>query len=351
MGLGRSSCSSSLPPGWEQQTPVSLLTACWSTRSTHTWTLPSTRRAVGPRLHTGQPTCFDLSSALGPLGPRPISSVTTHNLIVSTLCPLSTSAREKCTVRKHTCTRACTLYTHTHRKKKKTKRHTQTLYRRRILPHANTVCHTKPCGASAPLPLCLLNCLGFLLLSASSVCFRRSRVPSFTLVNTPILWTMFIPIKGETIIVFLCELCQGQSTDLPYLHHRWWELLSYRLQRVAQIDQGCCVAKAITLFKLTYEICVFKKRIVYILPGSKRQRGDFTWMWLCFWLVRQLPLLDWLLGWRHRWGPQRRPLHPLLYLPNPLHSISSSAKTALHFNMQHLCRESLPKWLLLRGWR
>lgn len=27
----------------------------------------------------------------------------------------------------------------------------------------------------------------------------------------------------------------------------------------------------------------------------------------------------------------------------------SSAKTALHFNMQHLCRESLPKWLLLRG--
>lgn len=33
-----------------------------------------------------------------------------------------------------------------------------------------------------------------------------------------------------------------------------------------------------------------------------------------------------------------------------LHSISS-VKTALHFNMQHLCRESLPKWLLLGGWR
>lgn len=33
-----------------------------------------------------------------------------------------------------------------------------------------------------------------------------------------------------------------------------------------------------------------------------------------------------------------------------LHSISAT-KTVLHFNMQHLCRESLPKWLLLRGWR
>lgn len=108
----------------------------------------------GPRLHTGQPTCFDLSSALGPLGLRPISSGTTHNLFVSTLCPLSTSAREQCTVQKHTCTRACArTRTHTQNKKRKTKRHTQTLYR----PHANTVCHTKPCSASVPLPLCLLD--------------------------------------------------------------------------------------------------------------------------------------------------------------------------------------------------
>lgn len=30
---------------------------------------------------------------------------------------------------------------------------------------------------------------------------------------------------------------------------------------------------------------------------------------------------------------------------------ASPAKAAPHFNMQHLCRESRPKWLLLRGRR
>lgn len=182
---------------------------------------------MGPRLHTGQPTCFDLSSALGPLGARAISSGTTHNLFVSTLCPLSTSAREQCTVQKHTCTQACALYTHTHRKKK-TKRHTQTLYRHRILPHANTVCHTKPCSASVPLPLCLLD-LFRLSPPLRLVCLLQEEPSAQPYTGEyPHLVDDVHSIKGETFIVFLCVPLSGSE--------HWFALFTPQLMRVVIVQ-------------------------------------------------------------------------------------------------------------------
>lgn len=102
----------------------------------------------------------------GPLGPPPISSGTTHNLSVSTLCPLSTSTQRALHYSAHAPTRARPLYT-------QTKGHTQTLYRHHKSPHANTICRTQPCTAS--VSLCLSCSLRFPLSSPLSVSFMRSK--------------------------------------------------------------------------------------------------------------------------------------------------------------------------------
>lgn len=89
--------------------------------------------------------------------------------------------------------------THTRRKKRKQrdtlKHYTGVAY---CLMQTQSVTQSRVVRLS--LSLCVSSTrLGFLLLSASSVCFRRSRAPSFALVNTPILWTMFIPIKEGSV--------------------------------------------------------------------------------------------------------------------------------------------------------
>ncbi len=83
-----------------------------------------------------------------------------------------------------------------------------------------------------------------------------------------------------------------------------------------------------------------------ICPQSPRVKEAAGWLYLeCHFVFGWLDsTLSWIGFSDEGTGEAHRGAAP------SLHSISS-AKTALHFNMQHLCRESLPKWLLLRGWR
>lgn len=115
-------------------------------RGQHTHLNPP-QHSAGGRLHTGRLTCFDLCSVLGPWDPankqRDLSQPLCWHIFPPQYC---ISPRQHCIKEKHTLTQAHELYT---------KRHTQTLYRRHILPHPNTICHRQPCTVSVPLPVYL----------------------------------------------------------------------------------------------------------------------------------------------------------------------------------------------------
>lgn len=117
----------------------------------------------------------------GPLG-QPISSGTTHNLCVNTLCPLSRQAQHYSKTHTHSGTYSVHINKETHS--------CLTLYRQHILPHANTICHTQQYSTSPSLPQCVSHSVSLSL----SISFWVRWVLSVKLVNISILWTKFVSL-------------------------------------------------------------------------------------------------------------------------------------------------------------
>lgn len=135
-----------------------------------------------------------------------------------------------------------------------------------------------------------------------SVSWGAKSALSVTLVNIPILWTMFTSLwdtlRGKCLLSVYALVWHDQSTDLLYV------LNQSRYNTVYCVGCGNTHGWGISVYlysKSNYclgismraNLCCKQgmfmcgKKCVHSLPGSKRRQGDFTWMWLCVCLVRQ----------------------------------------------------------------